>query len=326
MKNDCSTSGATLTPGHRKSREDHAAMTHSPAIILFLLALLPIPVHAAPALCQLQEAATLPLRDDGGYLSIPVTIAGQEASMIVDTGSEGSLMTPEGVAMLRLSSDPAHHTIMQGPNGTPHLAPNVRVQDLRLGSLHLGDGSMPVGALPGSPMIQPRIMGLIGGDILADYDVEFDVRHHRLILWQVHLGSSACRPPPAWQGRWQTIEAHKKNARLTASFTLDGLSGTALLDSGARSHIVSTGFAHALGLTDQRLALDPGGMTAGVDLHERVYRWHRFKRFDMGGMVWARPVLTVAPVHDHADMLLGADWFARHDIWLSYAMEQIFVR
>ncbi|MBS1102501.1 aspartyl protease family protein [Gluconobacter sp. Dm-62] len=287
-------------------------------------------LHAAPV-CEMTRAVVLPLRDDGGYLSVPVTVNGQNASMIVDTGSEGSLMTPGGVAALHLPPDPEHRTMMQGPNGSPRLVPNIRIQDLRLGTHHLGKlplgaGTMAVGVLPGSPMITPPVFGLLGADVLADYDLEFDVPHQRLILWHVHLGSHVCQQPPAWIGHWTTIPVHRISGRLTVPFTLDGLSGTALLDSGARSHIVSTDFAHRLGLTDDELALDPGGMTSGVDLRERQYHWHHFKRFELGGTAWTRPVLTVAPVHDQADMLLGSDWFAHHEIWLSYATKQLFFR
>ncbi|GEM16184.1 retroviral-like aspartic protease family protein [Gluconobacter oxydans] len=301
-----------------------------PAALILGMALYATTVHAAPV-CEMSRAVVLPLRDDGGYLSVSVTLNGRAASMIVDTGSEGSLITPAGVSALRLPTDPEHRTMMQGPNGSPRLVPNVRIQDLRLGThpaaeLPLGPGTMAVGMLPGSPMITPPVLGLLGADVLADYDLEFDVPHQRLTLWTIRLGSRLCQQPPAWTGHWTTTPVHRQSGRLTVAFTLDGLGGTALLDSGARSHIVSTDFAHRLGLTDDQLALDPGGLTAGVDMKEREYHWHHFGRLELGGTVWTRPVLTVAPVHDQADMLLGSDWFAHHEIWLSYATKQLFFR
>lgn len=301
-----------------------------PAALFLGITLCATAVQAAPT-CELARAVVLPLRDDGGYLSVPVTVNGQDASMIVDTGSEGSLMTPQGVSALHLPADPEHRTMMQGPNGSPRLVPNIRIQDLRLGTrsageLPLGMGTMAVGILPGSPMIRPPVYGLLGADVLADYDLEFDVPHQRLTLWTVRLNSSVCHQPPAWSGHWTTTPVQRQSGRLMVAFMLDGLKGTALLDSGARSHIVSTDFAHRVGLTDEQLARDPGGLTAGVDLGERQYHWHRFGQLELGGTVWTHPVLTVAPVHDQADMLLGSDWFAHHEIWLSYATKQLFFR
>lgn len=291
-----------------------------------LTALLALTGRAEASACRMEQATVLPLHDDGGYLSVPVQINGQAASMIVDTGSQGSLMTPQGIATLHLPQDPDRHTVMQGPNGAPRLVPNSRIADLRLGRLSLGAGSMPVGSLPGSPMIHPPILGLLGADVLDGYDLEFDVPHQRLVFWKILPNTPDCQLTPPWKGQWNTVPARVIDGRMMVTFTLDGARGTALLDSGARSHIVSTDFAYRLGLTDELLALDPGGTTAGVDLHERRYHWHRFKRFSMGGTVWTNPVLTVAPVHDQTDMLLGSDWFAKHDIWLSYATSQIFVR
>ena len=301
-----------------------------PAVLFLGMTLCATTIQAAPT-CELARAVVLPLRDDGGYLSVPVTVNGQDASMIVDTGSEGSLMTPQGVSALHLPADPEHRTMMQGPNGGPRLVPNIRIQDLRLGTrsageLSLGMGTMAVGILPGSPMIRPPVYGLLGADVLAVYDLEFDVPHQRLTLWTVRLNSSVCHQPPAWSGYWTTIPVQRQSGRLMVAFTLDGVKGTALLDSGARSHIVSTDFAHRIGLTDGQLARDPGGLTAGVDLGERQYHWHRFGQLELGGTVWTHPVLTVAPVHDQADMLLGSDWFAHHEIWLSYANGQLFFR
>ena len=292
----------------------------------FLTSLLAVTGYANAGTCRMTQATVLPLRNDGGYLSVPVQINRQAASMIVDTGSQGSLMTPEGIRTLRLPQDQNRHTVMQGPNGAPRLVPNSRIADLRLGKLALGAGSMPVGSLPGSPMIRPPILGLLGADVLDGYDLEFDVPHQQLIFWKILSSSSDCQLAPSWKGKWNTVPARVIDGRMMVTFTLDGARGTALLDSGARSHIISTDFAYRLGLTDELLALDPGGTTAGVDLHERRYHWHRFKRFSMGGTIWENPVLTVAPVHDQTDMLLGSDWFAKHDIWLSYSTGQVFIR
>lgn len=86
--------------------------------------------------------------------------------MIVDTGSEGSLITPAGVAALRLPTDPEHRTMMQGPNGSPRLVPNVRIQDLRLGTPCGRTSSWPRnngrGDAPGSPMITPPFWACSG--------------------------------------------------------------------------------------------------------------------------------------------------------------------
>jgi len=268
--------------------------------------------------------ARVELRDDGGYLSVPVQVGGQTVRMIVDTGSEGSLMTPEGVSLLRLAADPAHLTLVRGAGGDGRMVPNVLAPEVGIGGLGLGGVSVPVGALPGSPRLTPPIVGLLGGDVLSRFDVEFDVPGRVLTLWSVRLGSSVCRSPPAWGAGFMTVPVERVGHRMWLGFVLDGHEGRALLDSGARSHIVSVAFVHRMGISDADLGRDAGGTTAGVDLRESVYHWHRFGRLQVGDGVRHGPVLTVAPLGDDADMLLGSDWFARRRVWVSYAADRVF--
>lgn len=276
--------------------------------------------------CVLRQVAETTLRDDDGFISMPVRIGGRAVSLLVDTGSDGGLMTPAGAALLGLHRDLQHRTVMQGTGGTGRTVPNVLVPDLVIGELALPGGSLPVGELPGMPLVTPPVAGLLGGDVLSRFDVEFDLPHHRLALWLVHANSVLCAPPPAWTGHYDTIPLVRTGNRLTLTATLDGRPISVLVDTGARSRILSTRAAARLGVGADRLGVDPGGITAGVDLHEATYHWHRFARLTIGGERFEHPVLTVAPVAEATDLLLGADWFAGRDVWVSYGVGEIFVR
>jgi predicted aspartyl protease len=276
--------------------------------------------------CERRAVATTLLRNDDGFITIPVSIGGHSASMLVDTGSDTGLFTEPGADRLRLSRDPTRRTVLQGTGGTGRTVPNVSYPDLVIGTLHLPGGSMPAGGLPGMPVVTPPVAGLIGADVLSQFDVEFDLAQHRIVLWQFRSGSLACSPPPAWDGAFDTIPLERHGNRLTLTAKLDGVAITALVDSGARSRILSRRAAARLGVDADHLDADPGGITAGVDLHETSYHWHRFDTLTIGGETQKRPVLTVAPLDEQVDLLLGADWFAERDVWISYATNQMFVR
>nr|WP_294914866.1 retroviral-like aspartic protease family protein [uncultured Neokomagataea sp.] len=265
---------------------------------------------------------TLPLRDDGGYLSVPATINGHALSVIVDTGSQGSLITSSAVKRMKLPTDTSLRTALSGAGGAGATVPDTRITTFQLGSLKLGSGLIAIGELPGIPLLHPPVEGLIGADVLSNFDLEFDVPHHQLTLWRADP-LQGCNTP---QEETRTIPAHLTSGRMTLAFTLDGITGTALLDSGARSHIISLDFAHKLGLTDNQLAQDPGGIAAGVDLHPHRYYWHHFKQFTLGPTQWDHPTLTIAPLYDNVDMLLGSDWFAQHTVWVSYTHQHVFIR
>ena len=114
--------------------------------------------------------------------------------------------------------------------------------------------------------------------------------------------------------------------RLSLTARLNGRPVSALLDTGARSHVVSDTAALRAGVTQAQLAADPGGITSGVDLREQVYHWHRFASLTVGRDTTRSPVLTVAPLSEPFDMLLGSDWFAGREVWVSYATRQVFFR
>lgn len=294
-------------------------------VTLFWSTLYGVTASASPS-CSIHKAATLPLSDAGHTISTQGKIDGHDVSLMVDTGSEGSLITPEALTHFHLHTDPHQRTAILGPDAQPHLVPNVLAQKLTLGAIQHQNVSLPLGALPAFPSITPPLLGLIGMDLLGNYDLEIDLPHHQLNVWDVRLTSVLCQHPPLWSHLWLNLPAQRYRGRFLVPFTLDGHQGIALIDSGARSHVVSTDFAAQLGITQTQLARDPGGSTEGLGLKENRYHWHRFHFVRIGAEDWQNPTLTVAPIHDHADMLLGAEWFQTHRLWLSAATGHVFVQ
>jgi len=215
---------------------------------------------------------------------------------------------------------------VHGTGGAHHTVPNVLYPDLSIGGLAFGGGSLPVGVLPALPIVDPPVAGLVGGDLLSRFDVEFDLPAQRIRFWSVTRRSVACAGPPAWTGPHDAIAAEREGVRLVLPGRLDGQPIRALLDSGARSRILSDRAAARVGVGPAILGADPGGITAGLDLREIPYHWHRFRRLVIGGQVEERPVLTVSPLAESVDLLLGSDWLAPRDVWVSYATDTVFIR
>ena len=275
--------------------------------------------------CLRQEMAEATLRDDDGFISMPVTIDGQAASLLVDTGSDGGLLTEAAAGALGLRRDPDRRTLLRGTGGTGERVPNVLLP-LAIGGMRLQEASVPVGALPATPVVDPPVAGLLGADVLSRFDLELDLPHRRIGFWRIAAGSVACAPPPGWTARYQAIPLRRQGDRLLMTARLDGRPVSVLVDTGARSRILSTAAARRLGVYGDRLGADPGGVNAGVDLHPSEYHWHRFRRLTIGGETMDDPVLTVAPLAEPVDLLLGADWFATREVWISFATNTMFVR
>lgn len=277
------------------------------------------PAHAA----QCAPAAVLRLDDVDGCLVLPGAVEGRPTSLLLDTGAATSLVTPDLAAALRLPIDPTRHTLMQGTGGNGAVSPNVLLPSLRLGTLTVTGLSVPVGALPSFPRLDPPVGGLLGIDLLARFDAEISLPSHRLALYPA---DAACTPP-GWQAA-DTIPLLQttQDQRPAIEINLDGHPLTALVDSGARSIILAHAAALALGVPQATLDADPGGLTSGVDLRETPYHWHRFTRLRIGAETLARPVLTVSTLDEQAQMLLGAPWFATRTIFLSLASRRMLVR
>ncbi len=287
-------------------------------------ALLGAPASGQTCLQRLQASA--PLRDDDGFLSLPAMIDGRPVSLLVDTGSDNGMLTKAGAARLGLRRNPGRRVVLQGTGGDGPSAAVAAYPNLQVGGLLLPGGSLPVGVLPGMPVLSPSIAGLIGADLLSRYDVELDLPRHRIGLWTTTAGSAACTGPPGWRPPFDSIPLTRLGDRMALVVRLDGQPISALLDTGARSRILSTRAAARLGVDANRLGLDPGGVTAGIDLHESVYHWHRFRSLLIGSETFDQPILTVAPLDERVDLLLGADWFAGRDIWIDWSTNRLFLR
>lgn len=289
--------------------------------------MVPVAGYAAEGVCERQLLAHIPLRNDAGFLSSPVQLNGHAASMIIDTGSEGSLISPEGADAFGLPLDPARHTVVQGTGGSGRLVPNVLVRSFVMGGVENGPVSVPVGYLPSKPPVHPPIEGLVGGDLLSRYDVEFNVAEGWLNFWapDTDTASSGCAGPQNWHVIYRALPMQFDGRRVSIQVELDGHPLKALVDSGARSRIVSEAAVKRLGVSDAALAADPGGVTSGLDGRGQVYHWHKFETLKYGLEEEKQPVLTVVSIHDAADMLLGADWFATHRVWISYRTGKLYV-
>ncbi len=103
---------------------------------------------------------------------VPAEIDGKSGSLMVDTGSSFSLMRATVVDELGLQRDDI-------PDGVYGLAgrsigQRTRAHKLMLGPIEEADRGFLI-APPNVP-VDMRAMGILGGDVIGDFNVEFDRR------------------------------------------------------------------------------------------------------------------------------------------------------
>jgi hypothetical protein len=108
---------------------------------------------------------------------------------------------------------------------------------------------------------------------------------------------------------------------------LDGVTLRALLDTGASSSLVAAPGMFRLGLQPAALSADPSEAVSGLGTRTVAMHRHRFGTLRVGGQTMEQPLIWVAPIRLNpiADMLLGADWLAGREVWISYATRQVFI-
>jgi predicted aspartyl protease len=293
------------------------AWLRAPILLLVIL----LGACAQPVLeCDLVRITQMPLRPHHGLLTVPVGINGQWVDMLVDTGAERSMVTEDTAERLSLRRDPRFVTRSGGVGGM------TQTVDARIDSLVLGGIRFPVDRLavnrlgPGVPYD-----GLLGADILLAFDLDIDVRGGALSLYRVRR-CPAADPPWGQEPAVPIPGVTAQRDRLMVPIEVDGVAGTALLDTGAQTSALGASLARRLGLTAQAMAASPTLSIRGVGPGTLQARIHRFRSVRIGPAVGQNVALPVLPIEiGFADALIGQDFLRGRRVWVSFPTRRLFV-
>ena len=304
--------------------------TRRPIPLITAIALLLACLHGAWAACSVTKRTSVKPVIAGDLIVLPVEVNGMQASFLLDTGAQRSVVTDAAVQRLGLARDEWVGTTMSGIGGVDR-RPNADPRSFSLGGVPLvrrtlnHDTSLTVGVLARADAVGSRIDGLLGRDYLSVFDLDVDIPARRVTLYQVSGCSGRFLP---WTDRYVAVPiTMPTESAIVVPVAVDGVPLRALLDSGASSSLIGDPGIHRLGIEPASLAGDPGDQVGGVGMHIVTMRRHRFKSLRIGNEIIQQPLLWVAPMHLHpiVDMLLGADWLSTRRVWISYATRQLFV-
>ena len=290
-------------------------------LVLAIVSLLPAGLaFAGPAQegCAPRKRAELPVWLRDGFAFVPASIGTIPVTLLLDTGAQGMLLTPGVVEALRLPFDPHAGTRMLGTGGVRD-APNVMLRGLRVGGVALSGGSVPVAALPGVPRTEPQLAGLLGGQFLGTYDLDLDVPHGRMALYDA-LG---CAVPPFLLPYSTLPLIFSQEGDAFVMVQINGQSLLALVDTGSRASIITEQAAERLGLGGPGSA----NFARGVDGSTLPIRHLRVRTLQVGADVTTDAPISVSPLLlGRGDMLLGLDYLGRHRVWISYRTGRVLIQ
>jgi hypothetical protein len=281
----------------------------------------------AHATCRADPRATVPLELSHDQPIVTVTLNGQPAPLVLDTGGGRTLLTVAEVQLAKLPLDDWVSTPLIGAGNRLEDRRNVTLRSLALGGVPLQRrGLARVISLAVTAQrldMDAKIAGLLGADMLSRYDLDLDFPAGRLTLYTVTGCTGRFLP---WTAPYDAIPARLiADDGLLIPVLIDGHPLDAQIDTGSVVSLIDARGLYRLGLTPQALAHDPTGEATAIGGAFRNQS-HRFSELRVGAALIASPTLRVAAVRrPGVDMLLGMDILASRRIWISYATAQVFI-
>jgi predicted aspartyl protease len=216
--------------------------------------------------CNLVKVAEVPLEPRGRLYTVPVAINGRQIHMLLDTGGRESLLTEATVQRLSVIRDGRTSTVMTGVTGG-----SLRV-DANVESIALGDVPLALHRIPVNSIGVRGIDGILGLDVLQDYELDIDARRRALTLYRVRRCE---RADPPWDDPATPIEGTSTSTGwLEMPLGIEGIEVAATADTGAAFTTITPRVLGRLGLSERDLANDRTltlHVIAGEDAQVRVH-------------------------------------------------------
>ena len=266
--------------------------------------------------CGLVCRAELPVHTtQTGSPLIDVWVNDSPVRLLFDTGaSTGGLMRGT-MNRLGVGAETAQAGVLTGIGGAVARG-TVAVRSVAFG--HVRQGPLAMEALT-SGISGAEFDGLLGADTLGRYQVDLDLPHNVVRLYE---GKLCPGPLPGWASDDGPVPfvPWVHSGHIVVDAKLDGAPVTALLDTGAQGTMVGLAAAHADGVTDADLASELGVRLTGVGPAQVPGRTHRFASIAIGPETVVQPETQVAALgFRHPEMVVGFDFFRTHKVWIDYA-------
>ncbi len=292
------------------------------ALALAALALFAGPGRAEAAGCTLQKIADLPVTMMGLNPTVTTQINGQDARLFIDTGASFSMLSPASAAKFGLKLGALDPRIdVRGATGEVN-AHITTVQTLTF----IGVPFHEVEFLVGEHALGPAD-GLIGQNVLGGPDVEYDFANGVARLFRPKDCGSASLAYWASSGvaELSILPMDTQGRRILGTATLNGVRIQVLFDSGAARSVLTVAGARRAGVKiDGPDVIQIGG---GSSVGARVVRsWIApFQSFEIGGEQVKATRIRISDLDMHdVDMLLGADFFLSHHIYVARSQSRLY--
>jgi predicted aspartyl protease len=288
--------------------------------------------------CLIAKFAVVPLKLFHNIAFVPVKVNDVFTYGILDTGSDGTLLTPAMVKAAKIAPDPK-----QRPYRAYGMAGGFSMQVVLADSFQIGGLKLthpnPSGVVDFVNSNNEKVGALIGSNLIGALDWDIDFTSGQMTSYETQnchdidpLWETKSTGVPLTRGTDRKFTALANllglNANVTLPVEFDGGSLTAVFDTGTGQSYLTREGAHKAGITNAQLDRDPIVVLTAINGKTRKVRRHTVSEFVVGEDLQRNFPVEVAEYfnrNDQYDMILGMDWIARHHIWLSYTTDSLYI-
>jgi len=293
---------------------------------LFAIALLGLGVLSsnANAACTLGKIAELKVTMSGMTPVISALINGKDVKFAVDSSSFYNIISAPAAASSGLRLMPAPDWLAaKGADGKSPLSVSA-ADDFVVGGLRVKN----IEFLAGGNDSGSGIEGVVGQSLFENYDVEYDFANGVMRL----MRPKGCGDAGLayWANANQTYSVVDINPTMPAQpfvtgvALLNGAQVRVLFDTGANASRISPQTARQAGLKANPVDLIDAGYSRGMGRPSVMTHLASFSSFKVGDEEIHNPHLRVGETREGTDMLLGADFFVSHRIYVSNAQHKMY--
>jgi predicted aspartyl protease len=296
-------------------------------------------VVAADTKCKFVRVVDWPVRIVRNHIVVDGAINGQKIGITLDTGATRSLILRSSAVRLDLPRRDARGYRMYGVGGETKVETTV-VDDFKLGEISTKGMQLLVAG--------ERDFGegqdvLLGEDFLRRFDVEFDLAHGAVRLYQPKDcdGVSLAYWTKETAGEVAIESMEEGRPRITLTVYINGRPIEAMLDSGASTSVLTKEDAASLGVTPDTPGVVAGLSSGGLG-GKGVEMWSGpFQSFAIGNESIPDIRIRFADLYKDTSytatgssiskkasrtqpMLLGADFLRAHRTLVSHSQQRLY--
>jgi tetratricopeptide (TPR) repeat protein/predicted aspartyl protease len=291
------------------------------AVSIAVIGLAISPPTGFAAGCKISKVAELPVTMNGLRPLVSAQINGVDVQFIADSGAFYSSLSPASAAELKLRVMQSNIRV-RGITGATE-ASVTTVKEFTLAGVPIHNVEFIVGGTQFGSAV-----GLLGQNVFRLADVEYDLAHGAIRLLKPEGCEKSMLAYWAQDGQAYSVVdiawATQASPHTTGTALLNGTRIQVMFDTGAAFSLLSLRAAERAGMTPDGAGVVKAGLIGGVGSRSEQTWVAPVASFKIGDEEVKQTKLRFGDVSLDTDMLIGADFFLSHRIYVASSQRKLY--